>query len=182
MTKKNKEQFQQVILPHLDAAYNYAFWLSRNRHDAEDLTQEAFSRALAAFASFKHTNPRAWLLTIVRHTFLNHQQQTKRRGEVVYLDSVNATAPEHPALHHHDTPEYHLVQQAEKDRLYTALGKLPDEFREIIILRELEGFSYDEMAQILDCAIGTVMSRLARARDKLRTILQTSMHVTEYNA
>jgi RNA polymerase sigma-70 factor (ECF subfamily) len=182
MKKNNTERFQEVILPHLDAAYNYAMWLSRNRHDAEDLTQESCARALAAFARFKHTNPRAWLLTIVRHTFFSHQQQIKQRGEVVYLDSYNEHASEHTALHSHDTPEQHLLRQAETDSLLHAMDKLSPEFREIIVLRELEGFSYDELAQILDCAIGTVMSRLARARDKLRMILQKTLQRTEEKA
>lgn len=182
MSKNNTERFQELILPHLNAAYNYAMWLSRNRHDAEDLTQESFTRALAAFARFKHTNPRAWLLTIVRNTFFNHQQQTKQRGEVVYLDSYSDQATEHTAFHSHDTPEQHLIRQADKDSLLHAMDKLSPEFREIIVLRELEGFSYDELAQILDCAIGTVMSRLARARDKLRMILQKSMQLTEEKA
>jgi RNA polymerase sigma-70 factor (ECF subfamily) len=182
MTKNNTKRFQKVILPHLDAAYNYALWLSRNRHDAEDLTQEACTRALAAFARFKHTNPRAWLLTIVRHTFFSQQQQTKQRGEVVYLDSFSEHINEHTALHTHDTPEQHLIRQAEKAALLSAMNKLSPEFREIIVLRELEGFSYDELAQILDCAIGTVMSRLARARDKLRGILQKAQHRSEQKA
>lgn len=182
MAKTNTARFQEVILPHLDAAYNYALWLSRNRHDAEDLTQEAFSRALAAFAGFKHTNPRAWLLTIVRHTFFNQQQQNKRRGEVIYLDSHSAHATEHAAFHSHDTPEQQLMREADKDALHQALAGLSAEFREIIILRELEGFSYDEIAQIVDCAIGTVMSRLARAREKLRTLLHKSVAMTESNA
>ena len=182
MIKTDTERFTEVILPHLDAAYNYALCLTRNRHDAEDLTQESFSRAFAAFARFKDTHPRAWLLTIVRHTFFNQQQQNKRRGEVIYLDSYSDHAQKHTTLHSHDTPEQHLLRQADKDALLRALDILSPEFREIIILRELEGFSYDELAQILDCAIGTVMSRLARAREKLRIILQKSMHMMEHNA
>lgn len=174
-------KFQELILPHLDAAYNYAFWLARNPHDAEDLTQESFSRALAAFHGFKNTNPRAWLLTIVRHTFFNQEKQRSRQADIIYLDALS-NGPEHPALHSHDTPELLFIRHTDASWLHKAMNQLPAEFREIIVLRELEGFSYDELATILDCAMGTVMSRLARAREKLKSIMHEHENTVETGA
>lgn len=176
------DEFQKIIMPHLDAAYNYALWLSRDAQEAEDLTQEASFRALCAFGQFKHNHPRAWLLTIVRNIFLNHQKQKKQHGEVIYLDTISNQPVEHPALRNDETPEQKLIRLAEVQTVTEALDKLPTDFREILILRELHGFSYDEIAEILDCAVGTVMSRLSRARNRLRTLLHKNSQTAESSA
>lgn len=179
MAQDKITDFQDTILIHMDAAFNYAFWLTRNRHDAEDLTQESCQRAYAAYESFEKTNARAWLLTIVRHCYLNQQQKEKSRGDVVYLDALLADSKTPASLQHNDTPEQQILRQHEKHMLHETLKELPEDFREIIILRELEDLSYNEIAQILGCAVGTVMSRLSRARDKLRACLQQHSDYTE---
>jgi RNA polymerase sigma-70 factor (ECF subfamily) len=164
-------EFNAVIMPHLDAAYNYARWLTRDAHDAEDLTQEACVRAFANFQQFKKQYPKAWLLTILRHTFLNQAKQKQRRGEVVYLDSLSHKDSEPAELNDAETPERILLRHANAELLRTCIDRLADEHREIIILRELEGLSYHEIAQIADCPMGTVMSRLSRARTQLKSML-----------
>jgi RNA polymerase sigma factor (sigma-70 family) len=156
-------RFEEAILPHLDAAYNLARWLTRNDHDAEDVVQEAYLRAFQFFASFHGGDGRAWLLTTVRHTCYTWLQ--KNRGyqpmvafdEEIHSGAGNATNPEDP-----------LILGEDKDLLRQALDALPVEFREIIVLRELEGLSYKEISAIAGIPVGTVMSRLARARDRLQ--------------
>jgi len=174
--------FHDTILVYLDSAYNYAHWLSRNPHDAEDLTQEACTRAYAAFDKFKPNNPKSWLLTIVRHTFLNQKQKEQRRGEVVYLDSISPLTTTPTALQDNHTPEKELLRQHDAKLVHTAINELNIEFREIIILRELEGLSYNEISAITDCALGTVMSRLSRARNQLKSKLTIAIKKTENKA
>ena len=182
-TPENKTLlFQETILVHLDSAYNYAHWLARNPHDAEDLTQEACARAYAAFDNFTQTNPKSWLLTIVRHTFLNQKQKEQRQGEVVYLDSATPLTVVPDALQDTSTPEKELLRQHDAKLVHAAINSLNTEFREIIILRELEGFSYNEISAITDCALGTVMSRLSRARGQLKSKLTIALSKTEKKA
>jgi RNA polymerase sigma-70 factor (ECF subfamily) len=178
--EKRARQFQNSILVYLDAAYNYARWLTGNSHDAEDLTQDACARAYAAFGSFRHKNPKSWLLTIVRNTFLTHKQKAKQ-AEVIYLDS--ATQHGHPvALQEIDTPEAILLRNNDARLIQQAISQLDIEFREMIILRELEGLNYREIATITDCPLGTVMSRLSRARKQLKSILNLSIEYQEGGA
>jgi len=166
------EEFQITVLKHLDTAYNFAVWLCRNRHDAEDITQEACLRAFAAFDRFDKKSPRAWLLTIVRHTFLTHQSKQKRGGEIIYIDALTDTS-HIKNLTNQITPEQQISDEQDIGILHCCLNKLADDFREILVLRELEGLSYNEISQIVDCPIGTVMSRLARARNQLRGWLES---------
>lgn len=158
--------FDQVVLPHLDAAYNLARWLTRNAHDAEDVVQEAFLRALRFFGGYHGGNARAWLLTIVRNTCYDWLRRHRPSEVPASLDEeVHSVVDPSP------TPEDRVMTQADRLRLREALEALPLAWREVLILRELEGMSYKEIADIAGIKIGTVMSRLARARAGLQQLL-----------
>ena len=161
--------FEEVVLPHLDAAFNYARWLTKNDADAEDVVQDASVRALRFFSSFRGEDARAWLLTIVRNTW--YGRFPRRAGGGV------TTVAEENADHRADAslgPEEQLIQQQTVDQVRRALETLPTDFREVLVLRELEGLSYKEIAAIVGIPLGTVMSRLARARERLSGVLTTS--------
>ena len=164
---KNKlSRFEQVTLPHLDAAYNLARWLTGNDQDAEDVVQEAYLRALKFFDGFHGGDSRTWLLTIVRNTCYTWLQQNKR----TVLDS--AFDEEIHTMGSDDlNSEKLLLDDFDRELLRQALDELPTEFREAMVLRELEGLSYKEIAQISRVPLGTVMSRLARARKRLQQSL-----------
>ena len=174
--------FEQNILVHLSAAYNYAHWLTRNSHDAEDLTQEACTRAFAAFENFERQNAKAWLLTIIRHTFLNQNDKEKHKGEVIYLDTLPLAGMPPEPLQNHDSPERILLRDFDKQSIHRAIDQLAPKFREVIVLRVLEELSYHDIARITDCAMGTVMSRLSRARDQLKKIMGESFRDLEHHA
>jgi RNA polymerase sigma-70 factor (ECF subfamily) len=159
-------QFEEVVMPHLDAAYNLARWLAGNDHDAEDITQEASLRAFRFLAGFRGGNGRSWLLTIVRHTAYTWLKQN-RPQTLVTVDDEKLVEIEDPATSE-ETVKHTL---ADAGVLRAALEDLPAEFREVIVLRELEGLAYKEIADIADVPIGTVMSRLARARRQLQQYL-----------
>ncbi len=164
MRDQNKlKRFEQCVLPHLDAAYNLARWLTRNDQDADDVVQEAYLRAYKFFDSLHSNDSRPWLLAIVRNTYYTwRQQQQKYETEAVFDEELHSTDDESAS------PEDLLLQHLQKQVLKKALEDLPVEFREVIVLRELEGFSYKEIATILAIPLGTVMSRLARARKRLQ--------------
>ena len=155
--------FEQMVLPHLDSAYNLARWLIRSDHDAEDLVQEACLRALKSFKNFRGGNSRAWLLTIVRNTCYTWLQQNRLQELTTVFDEEIHTAQEHSR-----SPEVLLLESADAHLVKNALEELPPEFREAIVLRELEGMSYKEIADVAGVPVGTVMSRLARARERLQ--------------
>jgi len=157
--------FEETVLPHLDAAFNYARWLTRNDADAEDVVQDACLRAMRFFSSLRHENARAWLLTIVRNTWYS---RASRRSPMSGEPS-RATYQE-PTDHSLD-PEERLLQQHTVARVRAALEQLPADYREVLLLREIEGLSYKEIAEVLSVPMGTVMSRLARARERLMTVL-----------
>jgi len=165
----NVALFEQTVLPHLASAYNLARWLIRNAHDAEDLVQEACLRALKSFEGFRGGDARAWLLTIVRNSCYTWMQQNRRQELSTVFDEEI-----HSADGHSPSPEALLLQNSDAHRVRGALEELPPEFREAIILREMEGMSYHEIASLCCIPIGTVMSRLARARQRLEEILQRS--------
>ncbi len=155
-------RFEKTVLPHLSAAYNLARWLTRNDHDAEDLVQEACLRALKSFDGFRGGDARGWLLTIVRNRCYTWLQQNRLQELTTAFDEEIHTAEEHSR-----SPEALLLGSADARRVKDALEELPSEFREVIVLRELEGMSYKEIAGLCGIPIGTVMSRLARARQRL---------------
>jgi RNA polymerase sigma-70 factor, ECF subfamily len=155
--------FESVLLPHLAAAYNLARWLTRNDHDAEDLVQEAYLRAFNSFDGFHGGDGRGWILAIVRNTCYTWLQQN-RNQELAQVFDEDVHTVEDPSRN----PEAVLLQGADARLLRDALEKLPVEFREILVLREMEGMSYREIADLASIPVGTVMSRLARGRERLQ--------------
>src|SRR6185369_4559085 len=151
--------FEEAVMPHLNAAYNLARWLTRNEHDAEDMVQEAYLRAFRFFAGFHGTDVRPWLLSIVRNCCYSWLQQNRTQELSTEFDeekhSTDADSSDPAAL---------ALQNADHEMLKGALDQLPVEFREVVVLRDLEGLSYKEIADIANIPTGTVMSRLARAR------------------
>lgn len=160
------QSFDEAALPHLDAAYNLARWLTRNDKDAEDVVQEAYLRAFRHFGSFRGGDARPWLLAIVRNTYYTWIRHNR------VLELENAFDDETYTQTSDDLdPEMRLLKEADKEMLRRALEKLPAEFREVIVLREFEELSYKEIADVVKIPLGTVMSRLARARKRLEKIL-----------
>jgi len=162
-----RRRFQEIALPHLDAAYNLARWLTRNDTDAQDVVQEAYLRAFKSFAGFRGADGRPWLLAIVRNTSYTWLRQHRGGGlevpfdEDVHHDEGGATGAPDPA----DANPEAILTRAEEARLFdAALLALPIEFREAVVLRDVEDLSYKEIAGVADIPIGTVMSRLARGR------------------
>ena len=158
--------FETLMLPHLDAAYNLAKWLLRNEDDARDVVQEAYLRAFKSFGGFHGSNGRPWLLTIVRNTAYNLIKKNQTANLTTTFDEE-----EHVLERESASPATLLEQNEESKLVRQAIDRLPDEFREILVLRHLEGLSYKEIADVAHLAPGTVMSRLARARAKLKEYL-----------
>ena len=160
--------FEQVFLPHLDAAYNLARWLLRNDQDAEDAVQEAYMRAYKAFARFRGGDGKAWFMTILRNVCytmikkLRSHETPEPFDEEIHQPNGGAETQEA------------FRRKANAESIHCALEKLPDEFREVIVLHDLEGLAYKEIAGVVGIPIGTVMSRLARARGRLRVEILAS--------
>jgi RNA polymerase sigma factor (sigma-70 family) len=159
-------RFEEVVLPHLDAAFNYARWLTKNEADAEDVVQDAYVRALRFFSSLRAEDARAWLLTIVRNTWYGRFRRRDGADHGTGFDEMSDEPPDSSL-----DPEALLMQQRTVDTVRAAIEQLPAGFREVIVLRELEGLSYKEIAAVIGVPMGTVMSRLARARERLLIIL-----------
>ena len=159
--------FEETVLPHLDAAFNYARWLTRNDADAEDVVQDACVRAMRFFSSLRDDDARAWLFTIVRNAWYSRVSRKANVAEGTRLNDGQDERPDN-AL----DPEERLLQQHTIALVRAALEQLPVDFREVIVLREIEGLSYKEIAEVAGVPVGTVMSRLARARERLQTILK----------
>jgi RNA polymerase sigma factor (sigma-70 family) len=163
--------FEKAVLPHLDAAYNLARWLMRNEQDAQDIAQEAYLRAFRFFPGFRGGDARAWLLKIVRNTCYSWLHVNRPLQEAAEFDE-NLLPPDSSALN----PEEAVLQNDSNAQLRKALEKLPPNYREVLILRELEEMSYKEIADITGMPAGTVMSTLSRARGRLRQILTSLMN------
>jgi len=159
---RDARRFRDLMLPQMDAAYGFARFLTRDPVAAEDLVQDAYLKAYRAFAGFRGGDAKAWLFAVVRSTFL---MDVRRGGLEVVADDAEAVAD--PA----DTPETQLMRRSGDAAVRAAVEALPDPFREAIVLRELEEMSYREIAEITAAPIGTVMSRLARARSLLAAAL-----------
>jgi RNA polymerase sigma-70 factor (ECF subfamily) len=163
-------RFEAAVLPHLNAANTLARYLTRNAHDAEDVVQDACLRALKYFDTFRGaegTSARSWLLAIVRNTAYSWRGRRRADGVAAEFDETqhsDAVADEHP--------EGELLRTAAKETLARALDRLAPEFREAIVLRELEGLSYKEISEVAGVPVGTVMSRLSRARTRLQEALR----------
>jgi RNA polymerase sigma-70 factor (ECF subfamily) len=166
LSPEARKRFDTEVLPHIDAAYNLARHLMRDAQDAEDAVQESCLRAIRHFAGFRGGDGRAWLLAIVRNACFTEQRRRRAAGERVVFDEEQHTeADSTPG------PEADLDRVLAAGSLDAALAQLPVEFREALVLRELEDMSYKEIAQIAGVPVGTVMSRLARARERLARIL-----------
>ncbi len=160
-------RFEQTVLPHLDAAYNLSRWLTGSEADAEDVTQEACLRALQFFATHHGPNTRAWLLAIVRNTcrtWLEKYRSCEVRGALPDDDTLAALSSDL-------NPESLAIRRADRELVRQAIEELPLEYREAVVLRELEGLSYKEIAEVVEVPLGTVMSRLSRARERLEQYL-----------
>lgn len=159
-----ESQFEQIVMPHLDAAYNLARWLAGNEQDAADIVQEACVRAFRYVNGFRGGNSRSWLLTIVRNTACTWLKKNRPQAIVSIDDDEFAEIEDQSSA-------ANPFRGADKGVLHAALEALPLEFREALVLRELEGFSYKEIAEVADVPVGTVMSRLARARRQMQNFL-----------
>ena len=169
--KMPRHVFDETVLPHLDAAFNYARWLTRNPVDAEDVVQDACVRAMRFFSTLRGEDARGWLLTIVRNTWYSRVSR-RAAAEARPLDRLPSDPPD-DAL----DPEERLLQEHTVALVRAALDELPADFREVIVLREIEGLSYKEIAAVAGVPIGTVMSRLARGRERLVAVLKLTTSV-----
>lgn len=165
-------RFEQVALPHLSAAYNLARWLLRSDEDAEDVVQEAFLRAFKFFGGYRGGEGRTWLLTIVRNACYSWLQRNRARELTGTVDETQEEIAVDFA-----SPESLLMKKVEARMVREALADLPIEFREVMVMREMEDLSYKEIAVIADLPIGTVMSRLARGRKRLHSLLVGRMNL-----
>jgi RNA polymerase sigma factor (sigma-70 family) len=164
--EQTRTRFEALMLPLMNDAYNLARWLMKNPEDAQDTVQESYLRAFRFFASFQGTNFRAWLLRIVRNTCYSALEARKLREKEVSLEAEIDEIEDHSPL-----PPVSLARKATVEAVREAIAALPVEFREAVVLREMEGLSYKEISQVIEVPIGTVMSRLARARHQLYLML-----------
>ena len=168
MFRERNLEFETLALPLLEPLYNFAYWLAQNRDEAQDLVQETFAKALRGFDGFRRgTNFKAWMFRILRNTFL-----TSRTGlrAAPTLD-IDDPAVE-PAIAGTDDPERHLLRMLDREAIERAMEALPVGYREVVLLCDVEEMKYQEIADLLQVPIGTVMSRLARGRRQLRALLQ----------
>jgi len=163
-----RRRFEAQALPHLDAAYNLARWLVRPPLDADDIVQEALLHAFKGFDSFRGDNVKPWLLAIVRNCFLTAVRQTRRRRNEPIPSDDELGADDAAWVSDEPDAEIVLIRADERRQLHEVVAKLPQEFREVLVLREIEDLSYRDIAHITGAPIGTVMSRLARARGMLK--------------
>jgi len=159
-------RFEETVLPHLDAAYTLARHLLRNEHDAEDVVQDAYLRAVRHFGGYRGGNVRSWLLMIVRHTCYSWLRRHKVDARSTEFDETV-----HGDLRIADDPEAQMLRGALREALDQAIEALPVAFREVVILRDVQGLSYGEIAEVVGIPVGTVMSRLSRARERLQRTL-----------
>jgi RNA polymerase sigma-70 factor (ECF subfamily) len=165
-----RARFERAMLPHLDSAYNLARWIAGNDQDAEDVAQEACLRALKFFDGFHGEDGRAWLLAIVRNTCYDWLKKNRRNPQLLGSEEELETATDQSP-----GPEAEQLKKADRRLVQLGLEALPAEYREVLVLRELEEMSYRQIAQVTDLPIGTVMSRLSRGRKRLQEILGEKM-------
>jgi len=161
------DRFEQRVIPLMDDAYTLARHLMRDEHEAQDIVQEAYLRAWRHFAGFRGGDERAWLLTIVRNCCYSWRRGKRGTEDIPYDDEMHST----DGTNRYAT-DARAIGESERGNLASALDTLPPEFREVLVLREIEDFSYREIARVTGVPIGTVMSRLARARERLRRVLK----------
>jgi len=173
LTIKDRKRFERMTLKHLDGAYNLALWLVRNPTEAEDIVQTAYLRAFEAFGNFTGNNCAAWIMTIVRNTAFNMLNKQKRNSNLVSFDEVVHNTQQQNSNNNcfNLTPEELLTLVKTKTQVTDFIERLPTEFREVLFLREIEGYSYKEISEITSVPKGTVMSRLSRARGHLQKLV-----------
>jgi RNA polymerase sigma-70 factor (ECF subfamily) len=180
-----KTPFEELVTPHLQAAFNLAYWIVRSREEAEDVVQDAYLRAFRAFAGFRGAAAKPWLLAIVRNVAYRALQKRKRSATVIFFsedlkhrdrEAVSEAASAEPSA------ESLLLAADERQRLLSALAGLSVDYREVLVLRELEEMSYSEIAEAIAAPVGTVMSRLSRARAELRELWALQLAKDEPNA
>ena len=181
------DDFDTEALPHIDAAYNLAFWLVRNQADAQDVVQDAYLRAFKAYRQFNGGDIRPWLLTIVRNVAYRWLSVRKRSANVVSIEDAitdrdGNSRPAFEPASEEPSAEDLLISDAERSLIRRALAELAPAFREVIVLRELEGLSYQDIASVTGIPAGTVMSRLSRARAQLKDVLTGLMAKENQNA
>lgn len=165
-SREKMVRFEKVILPHLDSAYNLARWMTRNPTDAEDVAQEALLRAFRFFDGFRGEDGRVWLLAIVRNTYLTWiRRQSPQQNSTEFDEHL------HTDLELSVTPESDVLRRANVEQVRRAIESLPPEYREVLLMRELEQMSYKEIAAATESPLGTVMSRISRARSMLRQLI-----------
>jgi len=171
LSRKDRQRFERLTMPHLQAAYNLALFLVKNTAEAEDIVQTAYLKAFEAFKQFTGNSAAAWIMTIIRNTAYTQLTKNKRQSNLVNFDE---------AVHHHDlqskpgiplTPEESWNQHTSKSQINDCMNRLKAEYREALFLRDIEGYSYKEIADITQVPKGTVMSRLSRARENLQAML-----------
>lgn len=169
----DKTRFSSLVIPHLDAAYSFAEWLTNNHADAEDVVQEACLHAFKGISGFAGGNAKAWMLTIVRHTAYSWLGNNRQKP-LVDLDDLEAVelAQADPGNPNAETPETTVIALSDTEQLRAAIEALPAPYRDTLVLRDIEGLDYREIAQVTEAPIGTVMSRLARARHRLITAIK----------
>jgi RNA polymerase sigma-70 factor (ECF subfamily) len=174
-SNQSRAVFEQEALPHLDSLYNFALYLTRNPSDSEDLVQEAMFRAFRFFDHYEPgTNCRAWLFRILRNTFVNEYRRKVNRPAEVPIEAEEALPEDaEPIAGYIADPEAELLQDLYDDEVTHALEQLPDDFREVVLMRDVEGFSYQEIAHVIERPVGTVRSRIARGREMLRRRLMS---------
>jgi RNA polymerase sigma-70 factor, ECF subfamily len=167
---EDRRRFEEAMLPHLDAAYNLARWLTRDEHAAQDVVQDTYHRALRFFHGFRGQDARAWLLAIVRNAAYDWlRKQRVWKDATQYDDELHGQGDESTE------PQQLALQQANRQMVMQAVESLSVEFREVTVLRELEGLSYQQIAMVTGSPVGTVMSRLSRARIQLRKLLMQAL-------
>jgi RNA polymerase sigma-70 factor, ECF subfamily len=165
MSQRDVERFERIVLPHLDDAYTLARYLVRDEHDAQDVVQDAVLRALRYFEGYREGDARAWLLAIVRNCCMTWLKRDHGAKNVISFDASV------PSVADPRETDARAIQRSERAALARALDALPDEFREVIVLREIQELSYKEISDVVGVPIGTVMSRLARGRKRLASAL-----------
>jgi RNA polymerase sigma-70 factor, ECF subfamily len=171
LSTDHRERFNRVVLPHLSDAYSLARWLTGSPTDSEDVVQEACLRAYRGIGSFINGNARAWVLTIVRHTAYSWLQRN-RAAVLVFVDDLEAVEDQQVSTQESNSLETELITQDRSMRLQVAINTLPTPFREALVLRDIQDLNYRQIAEVTGVSIGTVMSRLARARGRLITVMR----------
>jgi RNA polymerase sigma factor (sigma-70 family) len=172
MPRERLRRFEEQVSPHLKSAYNRAKWLTRSREDAEDIVQEAFLRAFSAFESLRSEDARPWLLAIVHNTAITWLKRRRNAPATIGFDEA-LEGPIEPS----PDPEVRLLISCDQERVRQALAELPWEFRETVMLRDMEGLSYKEISATKGVPIGTVMSRVSRGRDWLKRLLSSPTRI-----